>query len=80
MFISGEVFDNSDVHGGPVDFPVGARKLIPGMDAALLAMSVGEKRRVVVPPELAYGAAGAGNGLIPPHSFLVFEMELVKIK
>jgi peptidylprolyl isomerase len=78
--LSGEVFDNSDVHGGAVDFQVGVRRLIPGMDEALLDMTPGEKRTVIIPPELAYGERGAGNGVIPPNSFLVFEMELVKIK
>ncbi|MCL2558766.1 MAG: FKBP-type peptidyl-prolyl cis-trans isomerase, partial [Treponema sp.] len=43
----------------------------------LLDMRVGEKRAVVIPPELAFGAQGAGGGLIPPNSFLVFELELV---
>ncbi|MDR1058043.1 MAG: peptidylprolyl isomerase [Treponema sp.] len=80
MFLSGQVFDNSDLHGGPQDFPVGMRRIIPGMDEALLDMAAGEKRLVIIPPELAYGAQGAGNGVIPPNSFLVFEMELVGIK
>ncbi|AEF82814.1 peptidylprolyl isomerase [Leadbettera azotonutricia] len=80
MFLSGEVFDNSDVHGGATDFQVGVRRIIPGMDEALLDMAPGEKRTVIIPPELAYGERGAGNGAIPPNSFLVFELELVKIK
>ena len=80
MLLTGRVFDNSDMHGGPQDFPVGAGMIIPGMDESILDMSVGERRTVIIPPELAYGEAGAGNGIIPPHSFLVFEMELVGIK
>jgi peptidylprolyl isomerase len=80
MLLSGQVFDNSDVHGGTVDFQVGVRRLIPGMDEAFLDMAPGEKRIVIIPPELAYGERGAGNGAIPPNSFLVFEMELVRVK
>jgi peptidylprolyl isomerase len=78
--LSGQVFDNSDVHGGAQDFQVGVRRLIPGMDEALLDMTPGEKRIVIIPPELAYGERGAGNGAIPGNSFLIFEMELVRIK
>jgi peptidylprolyl isomerase len=80
MLLSGKVFDNSDMHGGAQDFQVGARRLIAGMDEALLDMTQGEKRIVIIPPELAYGERGAGNGVIPSNSFLVFEMELVRIK
>jgi peptidylprolyl isomerase len=75
--LNGKVFDSSDVQGGPQDFPVGVRRLIPGMDESLMDMTVGEKRLAVIPPELAYGDKDAGNGLIPANSFLVFELELV---
>ncbi|MDR3193283.1 MAG: peptidylprolyl isomerase [Treponema sp.] len=78
--LNGTVFDKSDVHGGPQDFPVGIRRLIPGMDESLMDMAVGEKRLVIIPPELAYGDREVGNGLIPANSFLVFEMELMGIK
>lgn len=80
MFISGEVFDGSDFHGGPLEFPVGTGRVIPGWEETILDMKRGEKRLVVIPPELAYGERGAGNGAIPPHSFLIFEMELTQIK
>jgi peptidylprolyl isomerase len=79
-FLSGHVFDNSDIHGGPLEFPVGVSRVIKGWDETVLDMKVGEKRLVIIPPELAYGEKGAGEGLIPPNSFLVFEMELVGIK
>jgi peptidylprolyl isomerase len=79
MFLSGEVFDNSDFHGGPMELPAGVQKVIPGWDETLLDMRQGEKRLVVIPPELAYGDQGAGE-VIPPNTFLVFEMELVQIK
>ena len=79
-FLSGQVFDNSDAHGGPIEFPVGMGRVIKGWDEILMDMNTGEKRVAIIPPELAYGEAGAGNGVIPPNSFLVFEMELVSIR
>jgi peptidylprolyl isomerase len=79
-FLSGEVFDRSDVQGGPIEFPAGSGRVIPGWDEMVLDMRLGEKRLVVLPPEQAYGERGAGNGVIPPNSFLVFEMELVRIR
>ena len=79
-FLSGEVFDSSDTQGRPLEFPAGVGAVIKGWDEMILQMQIGEKRVAVIPPELAYGERGAGNGIIPPHSFLVFEMELVGIK
>ncbi|GHV85684.1 peptidylprolyl isomerase [Spirochaetia bacterium] len=79
MFLSGEVFDASAAHGGPLEFQAGMGQVISGWDKSVLDMKIGEKRVVVIPPELAYGERGAG-GVIPPNSFLVFEMELVGIK
>ncbi|MDR2246179.1 MAG: FKBP-type peptidyl-prolyl cis-trans isomerase [Treponema sp.] len=79
MFLSGEVFDSSDFHGGPMELQVGVQQVIPGWDETLLDMRQGERRLVVIPPELAYGDRGAGN-VIPPNTFLVFEMELIQIK
>ncbi|MDR0376779.1 MAG: FKBP-type peptidyl-prolyl cis-trans isomerase [Spirochaetaceae bacterium] len=79
MFLSGETFDSSDFHGGPMELQAGVRQVIPGWDETLLDMRRGERRMVVIPPELAYGDRGAGNA-IPPNTFLVFEMELVQIK
>ncbi|MDR2101093.1 MAG: peptidylprolyl isomerase [Treponema sp.] len=80
MFLSGEVFDNSDLHGGALEFQAGAGRVIPGWEETVLDMQPGEKRLVIIPPELAYGERGAGNGAIPGNSFLVFEMELVRIR
>jgi peptidylprolyl isomerase len=79
MFLSGEVFDASEVHGRPLEFTVGKGEVIAGWDKTILDMKTGEKRLVVIPPDLAYGERGAG-GIIPPNSFLVFEMELTGIK
>jgi peptidylprolyl isomerase len=78
--LSGQVFDSSEMQGRPIEFPAGVGTVIRGWDEMIMDMQVGERRLVVIPPELAYGERGAGNGVIPPNSFLVFEMELVGIK
>jgi peptidylprolyl isomerase len=78
--LSGNVFDSSDMQGRPIEFTAGVGQVIRGWDEMLLDMKVGEKRLAVIPPELAYGERGAGNGVIPPNSYLVFEMELVSSK
>jgi peptidylprolyl isomerase len=77
--LSGRVFDSSDVRG-PLEFQAGTGKVIRGWDEMVMDMKVGEKRVAVIPPEMAYGEQGMGNGIIPPNSFLVFEMELIGIR
>jgi peptidylprolyl isomerase len=79
MFTDGRVFDASDIQGRLLEFPVGTGKIIPGLDETAMDMHLGEKRLAIFPPELAYGERGAGE-VIPPNSFLVFELELVEIK
>jgi peptidylprolyl isomerase len=79
-FLAGQVFDSSDMQGRPIEFPAGVGAVIKGWDEMILDMQTGEKRLVVIPPELAYGERGVGNGVIPPNSFLVFERELIGIK
>ena len=79
MLLTGEYFANSDLSGGAQELPVGAKRILPGLDEALMDMSTGEKRTVIVPPELAYGERGVDNA-IPPNSFLIFELELVRVK
>ena len=80
MLVSGQVFDQSDFHGGSVDFQVGVGKIIPGWDKVVMQMKKGEKRMIVIPPELAYGSRGTPGGPIAPDSFLAFEVELVALK
>ncbi|AQZ94772.1 FKBP-type peptidyl-prolyl cis-trans isomerase [Halopseudomonas phragmitis] len=73
--ISGEVFDSSYKRGQPAEFPVGG--VIAGWTEALQLMKEGAKWRLYIPSELAYGARAAGS--IPPHSTLVFDIELLKV-
>jgi peptidylprolyl isomerase len=78
-FLDGTVFDQSSLHGGPFQFTVGTGQIIEGWDKVVSTMKKGEKRFVILPPELAYGAQGAG-GVIPPNAFLAFEIEVVDIQ
>lgn len=75
--LSGEEFDSS-IGGEPIKFPVGMNYVIPGWEKTLMEMKPGEKRTVVIPSALAYGANGAG-GIVKPFSPLLFEMELVSV-
>lgn len=75
----GTQFDTSKDHGGTFELAVGEGQVIPGWDEALLDMKVGERRKLVIPPELAYGAQGTPGGPIPPNATLTFEVKLVKV-
>ena len=77
--LSGTVFANSDLSGGPEELPVGIGRVLAGLDEAIMGMSKGEKRLAIVPPELGYGNRDIEN-VIPANSFLIFELELVEIK
>jgi FKBP-type peptidyl-prolyl cis-trans isomerase len=79
MFTDGKVFDSSIPRGQPFPVKLGAGMVIEGWEKGLVGMKVGEKRRLTIPPELGYGAAGAG-GIIPPNTTLVFDVELLEIK
>ncbi len=72
----GTVFDTS-LLGQPISFILGVGQVIPGWEEGLLNMRVGGERQLVIPPDLAYGAAG--QGAIPPNATLIFEVELLDI-
>ncbi len=74
----GTKFDSSVDRGTPFVFTIGVGRVIPGWDEGVMTMKVGGKRKLIIPAELGYGAAGAG-GVIPPNATLIFEVELLDV-
>ena len=74
----GTVFDSSRKRGQPYDFAIGTGMVIKGWDEGVMTMKVGGKRKLIVPPDLAYGSRGRGS--IPPNSTLNFDVELLVVK
>ena len=74
----GTKFDSSVDRGTPFRFPLGAGRVIRGWDEGVQGMRVGGKRKLTIPPDMGYGAGGAG-AVIPPNATLVFEVELLGV-
>ena len=76
---NGKKFDSSLDRGTPFNFKLGAGQVIKGWDEGVAGMRVGGKRQLHIPPQLGYGASGAGNA-IPPNAKLIFDVELLAVK
>jgi len=79
QLLDGTIFDSSYKRKQPIDFAIGVGQVIPGWDEGIQLLKVGDKARLVIPSNLAYGSSGAG-GVIPPDATLIFDVELMDVK
>jgi peptidylprolyl isomerase len=77
--LDGTKFDSTVDRGTAFEFQLGAGQVIKGWDEGVATMNIGSKVELIIPPDLAYGASGAG-GVIPPNATLIFEIELLVLK
>ncbi len=76
---NGKVFDSSLNTNQPLNFILGSGEMVPGFDEGILNMKVGGRRKLVIPPNLAWGSEGA-QGVIPPNATVIFDIELLDVK
>ena len=76
---NGKKFDSSFDRNAPIEFPIGANRVIKGWDEGIMLLNVGTRAKLIIPPQLGYGSRGAG-GVIPPNATLIFDVELLEIK
>jgi FKBP-type peptidyl-prolyl cis-trans isomerase len=79
LLTNGAMFDSSITRNEPFSFPVGAGMVIKGWDEGLVNLRIGDHATLVIPPEIGYGASGAG-GVIPPNATLIFIIEVLGVK